>query len=113
MRLRPETRRRLADPNAADHEIRRDFGQRNEDEGAIEQFGMGQGQRFGLERNLVVGDEVDVDDPRAPPFRTLPAELDLEPLDALEKRLGPEARPAEGAGVDEPVLVGLAPGGVR
>ena len=40
----------------------------------------------------------------------LAAELDLEPLDAFEQRLGLEARPAERAGVDEPVLVGLAPG---
>ena len=108
--LGPEARRRVADPNARDHEIGRDFGQRHEDEGPVEQFGMGQGQPFGLERDVIIGDEVDVDDPRPPPLRRLAAELDLQPLDAFEQRLGLEIRPAERAGVDEPVLVGLAPG---
>ena len=71
---------------------------------------MGQRQPFGLEGHVAVGDEVDVDDPRPPSLRRLAAELDLERLDAFEQRLGLEARPAESAGVDEPVLVGLAPG---
>ena len=71
---------------------------------------MGQRQPFGLERKLVVGDEIDVDDPRPPSLRRRAAELDLQRLDAFEQRLRLEARPAESAGVDEPVLVGLAPG---
>src|ERR1700733_2135083 len=71
---------------------------------------MRQGQPFGLERHLVVRNEVDIDDARPPSYRGLAAELDLQPFDALEQRLGLEARPAERAGVDEPVLVRLAPG---
>ena len=76
--LSPEARGRVADPNARDHEIGRDFGQRDQDESPVEQFGMGQGQPFGLERHVVVGDEVDVDDARPPSLRGLAAELDLE-----------------------------------
>ena len=76
--LGPEARRRFADSNARDHQIGRDFGQRREDKGPVEQFGMGQRQPFGLERDVVIGDEVDVDDPRPPPLRGLAAELDLQ-----------------------------------
>ena len=81
--LGPEPRGRVADPNARDHKVGRDFGQRDQNEGAVEQFGMGQGQPFGLKRNAVVGDEVDVDDPRTPSLRRLAAELDLQPFDAV------------------------------
>src|ERR1700684_1727888 len=94
--LGPEARGGVADPNARDHEIGRNFGQRDQDEGPVEQFGMGQGQPFGLERNVVVGDEVDVDDPRPPTLRRLSAELDLELLDAVEQRLGRWGRSAGG-----------------
>src|ERR1700722_2719469 len=106
----PEARRGVADPNARDHEIWRDLGQRDQDERPVEQFGMREGQLFGLEGNVTVGDEIDVDDTRPPPLRRLAAQLDLEPFNAFEQRLGLEARPAERAGGYEPILVGLSPG---
>ena len=54
-----------------DNQIGRDLGQRDQDEGPVEQFGMRQGQPFGLEGDVAVGDEVDVDDPRPPSLRGL------------------------------------------
>ena len=104
-------RGRVAHPHARDDEIGRDLGQRREDESAVEEFRMGQRQLFAPERNVVIGDEVDVDDARSPPLGGYAAEVDLERLHALEQRLGSQAGQAEGAGVDEPVLIGLAPRG--
>ena len=72
---------------------------------------MGQRQLFAPQRNVVIGDEVDVDDAGSPPLGGYAAEVDLERLHALEQRHGSEAGQAEGAGVDEPVLICLAPRG--
>ena len=111
--LGSEPRGRFADPNTRDNQIGRNLGHRDQDEGAIEQFGMGQRQPFGLQRDVAVSYEVDVDDPWPPSLRRRAAEFDLQRLDAFEQRLGLEGRPAKRTGVDEPVLVSSAPGGMR
>ena len=105
-----EPRGGFVHPHAGDHEVGGNLGERREHESPVEQFGMGQRQPFGVQRNIVIGDEVDVDDARPPALGGRAAELDLERLDPFEQRLRLKAGQAEGAGVDEPVLIGLAPG---
>src|SRR5271166_3684616 len=101
---------RLADAPAADREVRRDFGERGENEGAVQDFRVGQLEPRRVAREVAISDDVDIDDARAPSLPGRAAELDLERLDPIEQRLRREAGPGQRAGVDEPVLVGLAPG---
>ena len=86
-----EARGSVADSPARDRPVRRDLCQRHEHEGSVEELGMGQGQPIGRQRDVVIVDDVDVDHARAPALGGNPAELDLEPLDPVEQRLGRES----------------------
>ncbi len=57
---------RVADPDAGDDAVGRDFGERHENEGALEQMRVGQRQGGVVEDNIVISQDVEVDGTRSP-----------------------------------------------
>ena len=66
MPLAFEPRERVAHPDAGDHAVGRDLGERHQHEGALEQARMRQRQVGVVEDEIVIGEEVDVDRARSP-----------------------------------------------
>src|SRR5262245_32269557 len=63
---RVEAGQRVADTNAGDPSVRRDFRQRHQHEGALEQARVRQGQAGLVHGEVVIGDDVDIDRARSP-----------------------------------------------
>ena len=60
---------RIVHPDAGDRAVRRDFGERHQDERALEQTRMRQRQVGDRSTDIVIGEDIDVDRPRSPaPF---------------------------------------------
>src|SRR6266700_7428318 len=90
----------------------RNFRERNQDEGALEQPRMRQRQRPLVELDIVIGDEIEVEGARAPaPFmRAVAAELLLDLVQREQQRMGIEAGLDYNAGIDEVRLLFVTPG---
>ena len=78
---------RIAHLAPGDHPVRRDFGERQQHEGALEQARVRQGQAQFVQRQVVIGDDVDVGGARAPALlvRAVAAELQLDLLRARQQ----------------------------
>ena len=61
-----EAGERIADPGPGDDAVGRDLGEGNEHERAFEQARMRQCEPGLVERDVVIGEDVDIDRPRAP-----------------------------------------------
>ena len=85
------TRQRIAHAPAGDHSVGRNLHERHQHEGALEQPRMRQLEVRLVHREVVVGDEVDVNGARAPALL-----LDARPPERKLDRLRPRQQRARG-----------------
>ena len=83
-------RQRRSDAAPRDHPVRRDFRERHQHEGAFEQAGVRQRQLRLLNRNIVIGDQIEVERARAPAsfVGAVAAEFGLDLVQREQQRVG-------------------------
>ncbi len=101
---------RLSHRSPCNHAVRRDFGQRNQNERALEQARMWQRQFRFVEDGVVIGDQIEIQRARSPAFfgAAVSAEFSLDLVQREQQRVRVEAGVDLDAGVDETSLVLVA-----